>query len=216
MAGMIAQAPTTKKLSTTSYAILGLLALRDWTTYELAQQMERGIGRMWAASPSMVYAEPKHLVAQGYATMTETPVGRRPRSRYSITDAGRAVLVAWLDATPAGPALQFEGLLKVLFADQGRDSTNTDVLAAIGSWAADAHAAASTRAQGYLDDDYIPGVDLADRSVIVAQTLGFLAEFYDLLERWTSWATVLATSIDGPDAARDAFTKIANHQRLTQ
>ena len=30
-----------KELTTTSYAILGLLALRSWTTYELAKQMQR-------------------------------------------------------------------------------------------------------------------------------------------------------------------------------
>jgi len=35
-------------LPTRSYAILGLLAIRDWTTYELAQQMERGVGDIWA------------------------------------------------------------------------------------------------------------------------------------------------------------------------
>ena len=31
--------PSTGKLRTSSYAILGLLALRPWTTYELAKQM---------------------------------------------------------------------------------------------------------------------------------------------------------------------------------
>ena len=32
-----------RKLSTTSYVILGLLALRPWTTYEIAHQMRRSI-----------------------------------------------------------------------------------------------------------------------------------------------------------------------------
>src|SRR5438046_8021253 len=96
LVGMARQAIVPKRLGTTAYAVLGLLSLRDWTTYELAQQMERGIGRMWGASPSMVYEEPKHLVAHGYATVTETPVGRRPRVRYSITKKGRRALADWL------------------------------------------------------------------------------------------------------------------------
>jgi len=33
----------TKRLSTTSFAVLGLLALRPWTTYELAHEMQRSV-----------------------------------------------------------------------------------------------------------------------------------------------------------------------------
>lgn len=211
---MTSQDPNPKKLGTTSYAVLGLLSLRDWTTYELAQQMERGIGRMWAASPSMVYEEPKHLVTRGYATVTETPVGRRPRSSYSITPAGRRALAHWLAEEPAPPSLQFEGLLKVLFADQGDLGANAQALLAISSWGQESRSAAVARAKGYLDGDYIEGVGLAGRSVIVAQTLGFLAEFYDLIGRWSTWAAELADSPTGEERARSAFAAIASDRRL--
>ena len=40
---------TPTPLTTTSYAILGLLAVKPWTTYELAQQMRRALGQFWPA-----------------------------------------------------------------------------------------------------------------------------------------------------------------------
>ena len=33
--------PTAKTLTSTSYAILGLLAVKPWTTYELAKQVDQ-------------------------------------------------------------------------------------------------------------------------------------------------------------------------------
>lgn len=210
---MAAQASTPKKLGTTSYAVLGLLALRDWTTYELAQQMERGIGRIWVASPSMVYEEPKHLVAHGYATVHDTPVGRRPRSRYSITDAGRKALAAWLERDPEPPALQFEGLLKILFSDQGGADTNTRVLAALAEAAHEVQQVAVARAQGYLEGDYIAGVDLDERAVVVAQMLAFLSEFYVLLQRWSEWAMAQVGTPDPTAAAYRTFARVAAGER---
>ena len=209
MVAMTPQARPAKKLGTTSYAVLGLLGLRDWTPYELAQQMERGIGRLWAASPSMVYEEPKHLVAHGYAKVRESPVGRRPRSSYSITPLGRRGLAAWLAEPPAPPALQFEGILKVLFADQGDASTNINVLEAIEKQAADARATALERARGYRDGEYIAGVDLEARAVNVAQTLAFLAEFHALVERWAAWSAHLARSPDAGERAKQTFVTVA-------
>ncbi len=33
--------------TTTSHALLGLLAVRDWTTYELAKQVKRSLSWFW-------------------------------------------------------------------------------------------------------------------------------------------------------------------------
>jgi PadR family transcriptional regulator AphA len=57
----------TKKLTSVSYGILGLLGLRPHTPYELAQQFKRS-GTFWASAESVVYNEPKTLVAHGLAT----------------------------------------------------------------------------------------------------------------------------------------------------
>jgi hypothetical protein len=119
-----------------------------------------------------------------------------------------------LATTAAPPTLQFEGLVKILFADQGDEGTNEAVLADVGAWAREARATAVGRAQGYVDGDYIEGVDLGARAVILAQTLGFLAELYDLVARWSSWASSVAGSIDGAERARQVFTTIAAGGRV--
>ncbi len=107
------------ELTTTSYAILGLLALRDQTTYELAKQMQRTVGYVWPRAERKLYDEPKRLAEAGYARAAKDMVGRRPRTTYSITPAGREALSRWLGTDVAPPALEFEGMLRVLFADQG-------------------------------------------------------------------------------------------------
>ena len=67
-------------LTPTSYSILGLLALKPWTTYELAQQMERALGQFWPRAESRLYEEPKKLVAHGLARASSEMVGKRPRT----------------------------------------------------------------------------------------------------------------------------------------
>ena len=115
-------------LTTTSYAILGLLAVKPWTTYELAQQMQRALGQFWPRAESKLYEEPKKLVAHGLARSSSDMVGKRPRTVYSITPKGRRALEAWVPTPGEGPVLEFEQLVKVFFAEHG---TKDDLLATI-------------------------------------------------------------------------------------
>ena len=90
-------------MTTTSYAILGLLAVKPWTTHELVQQVDRSLRRLWPRAQSKLYEEPKKLVAHGYAKATDDSVGRRRRTRYTITAKGRRALAAWLQEPGDGP-----------------------------------------------------------------------------------------------------------------
>src|SRR5262245_24773439 len=92
-------------MTPTSYAILGLLALKPWTTYELAQQMDRALGRFWPRAESKLYEEPKKLVALGLASVTSEMVGKRRRTVYSITADGRRALAEWVPSPGAGPTI---------------------------------------------------------------------------------------------------------------
>ncbi len=103
----------------TSYALLGLLNVRSWTTYELAKQVQRSLNWFWPRAERRLYDEPKALAELGLVTSEEVYTGRRRSRQYTITDAGRQELAAWLDE-PSGPRqLEFEGLVKVFFADAG-------------------------------------------------------------------------------------------------
>src|SRR6187431_658462 len=108
-----------KPLGTTSYAVLGLLAIRPWTTYELAKQVQRSLSWFWPRAERKLYDEPKRLVADGLALASAEATGKRPRTVYAITADGRSALRDWLDEPPAPRTTEFEGMVKVFFADAG-------------------------------------------------------------------------------------------------
>ncbi len=110
---------TAPPLTSTSYAVLGLLSVRSWTAYELAQQVERSLGWFWPRTPRKIYDEAKKLVVAGFAAASDEPTGRRPRTVYSITDGGRAALADWLGATSADAKFESEAVVRVFFAEGG-------------------------------------------------------------------------------------------------
>src|SRR4051794_38668834 len=106
-------------LTTTSYAILGQLALRSWTTYELAAEMRRNLHYFWPRAESLIYAEVKRLAELGLAPAQRDYVGRRRRPPYAITPAGEAARREWLARPPQPLQLEFEALLRVLLGPLG-------------------------------------------------------------------------------------------------
>lgn len=189
---------STPALTTTSYAILGLLAIKPWSTYELAQQMDRSLKYYWPRAASRIYEEPKRLVALGLAKATSEKVGKRPRTVYSISPSGRRTLKAWLAEPGAGPTLEFEALLKIFFAEH---STRTDVLAnveAIRAWAAERNAENVGFARLYTE----AGGPFPDRLAAITLTGKFLTDLADMIDRWSAWAAgVVEEWPDDPAAA---------------
>ena len=107
------------RLTVSSYAVLGLLAIQPWTGYELTQQATRSLRFAWPKSERLLYAEPKKLVEHGLATAQEESVGQRSRTVYTITDAGRAALAEWLTVPGDSPSTEHEAMLKVFYANFG-------------------------------------------------------------------------------------------------
>src|SRR5687768_13038704 len=98
------------RLTTTSYSVLGLLGLGDWTAYELAGLMARSVGLVLSRAPSVIYEEPKRLAARKLVRAREEARGKRTVSVYSITPTGRAALRAWLDEPSTFPSLDAEAI----------------------------------------------------------------------------------------------------------
>ena len=190
---------TSSGLTTTSYAILSLLAVQPWSTYELAQQMDRSLGRVWPRAQSKIYEEPKKLVALGLARARKERVGRRPRTVYAITAAGRRALAGWLDEPGSGPVLEFEALLKVIFAEHGSRDGALRSLAATRGWAVERNADNLVAARAYL-----AGEGPFQRRA--AQTMlggAFLTEFYRMVAEWADWAAeIVATWPEQPADAK--------------
>ena len=80
-----------RTLTTTSYAVLAVLAMHEHSTYELTKQMRISLHYLWPRAESNVYAEPKRLVAAGLAEVPRRlrRAPRRARSTRSPTPAGR-------------------------------------------------------------------------------------------------------------------------------
>ncbi len=194
-------------MTTTSYAILGLLAVKPWTTHELVQQVDRSLRRLWPRAQSKLYEEPKKLVAHGFARATDDSVGRRRRTRYTITPKGRRALAGWLQEPGAGPALEFEQLLKIHFADSG---TKADVL--VNLQAARAWVLEQNRENLTAARDYLAGEGPFPERAALNQLGGrFLTDFYVTVARWVHWATEI---VDGwPDDVRDAPFDVAAAQQ---
>ena len=172
-------------LTTTSYAILGLLAVRPWSTYELTRQMDRSLGRFWPRAESKLYEEPKKLAAQGFAEATSEQVGRRPRTVWSITDEGRRALAEWLHTPGAGPVREFEQLLKVWFSDHGTKADALASLAAARSWASERNEENKRAARAYLAGEG-PFQQRAAQNMLAG---AFLTDFCLLVARWAEWAS---------------------------
>jgi DNA-binding PadR family transcriptional regulator len=81
--------------------------------------VQRSLHWFWPRAERKLYDEPKRLVADGLATATSGSTGKRPRTVYGITDAGRTELARWLDEPSAARSSEFEALVKVFFADAG-------------------------------------------------------------------------------------------------
>lgn len=182
--------PVRPSLTTTSYAILGLLAVKPWTTYELAQQMRRALGQFWPRAESKLYEEPKKLVAHGFARATKRTTGKRPRTVYSITTRGRRAMADWVPQPGAGPVLEFEALVKLFYAEHG---TKQDILATLDrvrSWSDDRHDNSAGIARAYLNGEGA----FPERLPWLVLCGQFLEEFDIMVDRWTEWAaSVVAT-----------------------
>jgi PadR family transcriptional regulator AphA len=167
-------------LTTTSYAILGQLALRPWTSYELAAEMRRNVHYFWPRAESLIYAEVKRLAVEGLAAMDKGAVGKRPRTTYFITPAGKGALSAWLETRPRPFALELEALLRVLLA---RFGTREDLLAALEAAREDAEGLL-TLGEGILQEYATGSAPFQHEAHLRAFVFDFLYSFARTLEQW--------------------------------
>ncbi|MDP8976471.1 MAG: PadR family transcriptional regulator [Actinomycetota bacterium] len=173
-----------KELTTTSYAILGLLAVQPWTTYELARQMEVSLHNFWPRAERKLYEEPKKLVDHGFAEVAREMVGRRPRSLYRITAEGRRALRQWLGEPGAMPVLEFEALVKVFFAEQGTRGQLLATLQHIQEGAEHRQRIDARWAAYYL----ATGGGFPHRAQVVTLVGKLQAELNNTLAAWARWA----------------------------
>jgi DNA-binding PadR family transcriptional regulator len=128
----------------------------------------------WPRAESRIYDEAKRLVEQGLAKARESYVGKRRRTTYSITRAGRLELESWL-ASPSGRSfsLETEGLLRLFLANLG---SKEDVVTALEGMRD--QAVEMLRVGQSVADEYLEGRSPHQDIVHVrALVFDFLAQF---------------------------------------
>jgi PadR family transcriptional regulator AphA len=105
----------TIELTTTEGVILGLLAERERSGYDLLKRAEGSVAHMWSPAKSQLYAVLPRLVEAGFARRRNVrQTGRPDKQVYRLTPKGREAVRNWLEEAP--PKSWDELLLKVFFA----------------------------------------------------------------------------------------------------
>ena len=208
--------PTTRSTArrdagTTAFALLGLLSVRPWTTYELAQQVRRSLSWFWPRAERKLYDDPKRLAADGLATASEEYTGRRKRTVYDITPEGRSQLSDWLATPSADPSWENEALVKVFFADGG------DLDALLGTITG-MHAT-SRRRLGELAEMAQEPPPFPERRHLGALSIRLAQAQEEATLRWAEWALEqvgcwVATDDPGKWDAEIVFTDLVEAARV--
>ena len=103
------------EVSALAYALLALLARAPLTGYDLAQRMRRSTDFFWTARHSQIYPELARMEAAGLVTHEVVPQTERPDKKvFTMTEAGRAALRAWL-VQPVRPAPERDEMMLKTF-----------------------------------------------------------------------------------------------------
>lgn len=98
---------------------LGILWFEDATGYEIRKQASEGcFSHFIEASYGSIYPALNKLTKEGLVTWrSETQEGKPPRKVYSLTEQGRAALIAGLHEAPKADVIKSEFLFVGLFAE---------------------------------------------------------------------------------------------------
>ena len=115
-------------LNPTAYVILGMLRHEPRSGYEIKRMVDRSTRFFWAASYGQIYPELRRLAEAGLVESESQPTGRRKRTVYRLTDAGREQLRSWLDRAAARLEVRDEGLLKLFFASAAEPGKAAEII----------------------------------------------------------------------------------------
>ena len=186
--------------SITGYLTLGLLAGRDWSAYQLAEQLGRGVSELWPSADRGRYAVLNRLHSAGFVETRQEHTGKRARTIYSITPEGREALAAWLRTPVRPPTVEFEGMVRVLLSDQGSLDDLRATLARTREQAL-ANREMFARYAAFISET---GGTFPERKHLFALANTFMIGHYEHVISWTEWAEQQIA--DWPDTVAPART----------
>jgi DNA-binding PadR family transcriptional regulator len=112
-----------KSHSTLEMALLGLVAQKPQSGYDLRKTFATTALRHYSDSPGSIYPALRRIEARGWIESTAgrtSPADPRRRQDYRLTDAGKKTLIAWLDQPVSSEDIrmrQTELMLRFAFMD---------------------------------------------------------------------------------------------------
>jgi PadR family transcriptional regulator, regulatory protein AphA len=101
------------------HAILGLLAIRPMSGYELKKVIDDSVQHFWTADQSQVYRTLAALVDDGLASRRTVVQDDRPNLHlHTVTDSGLVELDRWLASPLQSPPSREPFLARLFFADR--------------------------------------------------------------------------------------------------
>jgi len=104
------------ELNATAKVILGMLAARPRSGYEIKQLVDNSTRYFWSASYGQIYPELKRLADEGLIEGTDASQGGRQRTVHRLTAKGERAAREWIAEPPQIFELRDEGLLELFFA----------------------------------------------------------------------------------------------------
>jgi PadR family transcriptional regulator, regulatory protein AphA len=95
------------------HALLGLLADRPYSGWQLLKHFEGSLAYAWPALHSQIYPELARLREAGL--IEQTGMGPRGAKEYSLTETGRDEIERWLRETTPSRNTRDDALLRVFF-----------------------------------------------------------------------------------------------------
>lgn len=165
-----------------THALLGLLADRPRSGYELTKAIDADLGRhAWQAGHASVYPELNRLAGEDLIEVTHE--GARGSRTYVLTPAGRAELRSWLITPPRnGGRVRNEQVLR-MFLLSALDST--DALVVLREIAEQAAAEIVDLRGSWADADERAGTGAADVRALATE---FGLRQYEAVHGWAVWA----------------------------
>lgn len=104
------------ELSATGKVIVGMLAAKPRSGYEIKQLVDSSARFFWAASYGQIYPELKKLEKEGLIAGDDSSTGGRQRTTFHLTAEGKRAAREWMAQPQEVLEARDEGLLKLFFA----------------------------------------------------------------------------------------------------
>ena len=186
------------ELSATGKVVLGMLAARPRSGYEIKQLVDNSARFFWAASYGQIYPELKRLQDAGLIAGADASRGARQRTVYKLTAKGKRAAREWIAREPEVFELRDEGLLKLFFAGSIEPARTAEIARERAAQAA------ATAAQLRSLESEVHGTDAGDEYSPDSGSLTVLRYGIEMNEWMAQWFERAADDLERQTRAKAA------------